>query len=436
MPTKGIQDTNNPLCCTTKRIRVIGTWWNQANWEEWKEGIQFICKRKDSTNLSLWKGSVCWIRKVVLTDSCRNRSIFTSKESVFFTHDSLQFIELSDHTRQEVKFVDFSCTSDGCRFFSSQTSLLSQWRCNNTSTRHVFWKRTNFFMEGHVGQFSNEVFNLKFLVFTPEEFTIFKTCHQDFFISSDNIFQVLSVTITDWDEVWFKFTIKVTYNKVPLVRFHWCHQDFFWNVQIFSIKASHEGSWVFDQVQDFIQKSFFDLNLNTLSCFDGFDLLTNHVFTFFAIRNHVNGTKVFFIRIRISNFHFMSKETVSTTHTTWLDIQEIKVERFVAQKNCQGVNWANVFKGVVGPVHADREGQRSKHFWNASQNFFSWFSSFVLRDINVLFTLDFTKFDIVNRQAFSTDESLRCFWEVSICIQGDFLRRSFKIFGQIRLLIS
>ena len=291
-------------------------------------------------------------------------------------------------------------------------------------------------MEGHVSQFSNEVFNLKFLVFTPEEFTIFKTGHQYFFISSDNIFQVLSVTITDGDEVWFKFTIKVTYNKVTLVRFHWGHQDFFWNIQIFSVKTSHKGSWVFDQVQDFIQKSFFDLNLNTLFCFDSFDLLTNHVFTFFAIRNHVNSTKVFLIRIRIGNFHFMSKETMSTTHTTWLDIQEVKVKRFVAQKNCQGVNWANVFKCIVSPVHADREGQWSKHFWNASQDFFSWFSSFVLRNINVLFTFDFTEFDIINRQAFSTDESLSRFWEVSICIQGDFLRRSFKIFGQIRLLIS
>ena len=132
----------------------------------------------------------------------------------------------------------------------------------------------------------------------------------------------------------------------------------------------------------------------------------------------------------------MSKETVSTAHTTWLDIQEIKVERFVAQKNCQGVNWANVFKCIVSPVHADREGQWSKHFWNASQDFFSWFSSFVLSDINVLFTFDFTEFNIINRQAFPTDESLCRFWEVSICIQGNFLRRSFKIFGQIRLLIS
>ena len=99
------------------------------------------------------------------------------------------------------------------------------------------------------------------------------------------------------------------------------------------------------------------------------------------------------------------------------------------------MDWTDIFKAIVCPVHTYWEAKASQYFWNPCQHFLSRFSSFMLGYIDIFFTFDFTEFNVIYSQAFSTDKTLCCFRKVSFCIQSNFLRRSFKIFSQIRLLV-
>ncbi|CKW87233.1 Uncharacterised protein [Mycobacterium tuberculosis] len=76
---------------------------------------------------------------------------------------------------------------------------------------------------------------------------------------------------------------------------HRSHQDFFWNFKVFSIKTSHEGSWVFNQIQDFIQQIRINFDTYTMFCLNFLDLVNNHLLTFTWICDYKLLTKVFFI---------------------------------------------------------------------------------------------------------------------------------------------
>ena len=99
------------------------------------------------------------------------------------------------------------------------------------------------------------------------------------------------------------------------------------------------------------------------------------------------------------------------------------------------MNWADVFKGVVGPVHADREGQSLQNFRYCWDDFLYWAADFFLGHIDVFLTLDFTESNVLNRQALATDKAFGSLGKVAICVQSNFLRRTFEIFCQIRLLV-
>ena len=99
------------------------------------------------------------------------------------------------------------------------------------------------------------------------------------------------------------------------------------------------------------------------------------------------------------------------------------------------MNWTDIFKGVVGPVHADREGQSLQNFRHCGDDFLYWTADLFLGHIDIFFPLDFTESNVLNRQALATDKTFCSLGKVTICIQSDFLRRAFEIFGQIRLLV-
>ena len=99
------------------------------------------------------------------------------------------------------------------------------------------------------------------------------------------------------------------------------------------------------------------------------------------------------------------------------------------------MDWTDVFKGVVSPVHADREGQSLQNFRYCWDDFLYWAADFFLGHIDVFFALDFTESNVLNRQALATDKAFGSLGKVPISIQCNFLRRAFEIFGQIRLLV-
>ena len=166
-------------------------------------------------------------------------------------------------------------------------------------------------MEGHDFESFYQIGNLEFLIFTPEEFPIFQTSHQDFFVSFDDIVDVLVISVTDRDEVGQKLASLIPHHKVALVVFHGCDENFFWHFQVFGIKGAHEGSWILDQVENFIKEVLVNLNAHILFVLDSLDLLDNHILTLCGIGDNKLCTQVCLVRICTSNLSFFSEETMT-----------------------------------------------------------------------------------------------------------------------------
>ena len=95
----------------------------------------------------------------------------------------------------------------------------------------------------------------------------------------------------------------------------------------------------------------------------------------------------------------------------------------------------DIFKGVVGPVHTDREGQSLQNFRHCWDDLLYRATDLFLGHIDIFFPLDFTESNIFYSQTFTTDKAFCSLGKVAISIQSNFLRRAFEIFGQIRLLV-
>lgn len=175
--------------------------------------------------------ALTWSRKTTaesegsIIDSCRNRSILTSKEG--FTHDS-QFY----HTRQEVvRFQPYRATAALSAVKTSYQLLMMQW------DRHDFscsWERTTIFHESHVKQLATRSSILSFGLHARRIHHL-RDGPPILFIS-DNFSKCSASSL--WTEMSRSTYHQGHANKVMLVIYH---QDFSWNVQIFNNKASAVG---------------------------------------------------------------------------------------------------------------------------------------------------------------------------------------------------
>ena len=372
----------------------------------------------------------------MFADCLGHGSIFTKQVGVLLTHDTLQFVELTDHTSHQVELVNLTSASQLCLLVSWEVQTTGDNGSQSLGTARVCSNWSQLSVEWNNFQLVVVEVDIVLLILVVEELSVFQTSNQHLLVTGNHVVDVFSVSVTNWDKVWQQSTVSINHVEETLVLLHWRNQHFVRNFQVTFVETTSKGRWVFNDVVNFFKQIIVNNHLPVVVSSDLAHLCTDVFLTCFSISLHENRRQSFFVLVSRCDFNIVTQEAVSTWWTTSCNTQNIKWHNLIIQQCNHPTNWTNVFECVTTPLHRRWERHCLNNWLEACQNSSCWLSSFELRHINVFVTVKFLERDVVCRHTLTTYEPLGSLWVVTFSVQSSLLSRSLYFFSEVFSLFS
>ena len=300
----------------------------------------------------------------MLVDGTRNLRLLAVEEGILAPHDALQFRELCDHARHEIRLRELRRTARIRRQrlvrLLIRYNILDNRRDKPHQALCLLVHRAKPLLEDDRLEFFPVPCERLLAILVEEELCVRKACTQDALVAARNHIQMFPAAIAYRDEDGQEAAVRRLDREIALMVTHGRDDRLCGEREVFLLKRAAERCRILDEVEHLLEEVGRDLRRTAARLCRLRDLLTDHRAATLGIDDDVRLlTRRLIVGGRSDYERLRGKRTMSARRIPTRHICERKGHDLIPVERNDPADWADEAEVQIAPAHAVRQGNRT-----------------------------------------------------------------------------